>query len=157
MILVNIPGIEGLTEVKDHEKWVPVESFKWSVGRTVDNSVKGNASENVSSPGISAVTFTRSTDKASPNLYYESSGGKLIKETTIEVVQIVGNKPQTHVKITLGGVHVSSYEVSSNGDNPTESFTLNFTTLKFQYNTYKNGVMSEGMPREYDFKKNFGK
>lgn len=149
MILINIPGIKGSTTVKGHEDWIAVDSFQWGVGRSVEHSKNsGRAAKNVSSPNISEVTFTRGADMASPNLFYESCGGDVIKNTTIEVIEVVKNQPQTIAKITLENVHVSSYSISSGGDNPSESFALNFTKLKYEY--------GNGNDRAYDFQKTVG-
>lgn len=151
MILMKIPTVTGQTEIDGHADWLPVDSISWSVSRPVATATAGRNKREAGTPSISEVQFSRMTDKASPHLFHNSCGGKELDSVEIEILQIVDNKPHVFVKIKLENVYVSSYSVSSGGDNPTETVSLNFVTLSYQYDTWAaNNQMIPGNERKWN-------
>jgi type VI secretion system secreted protein Hcp len=49
---------------------------------------------------------------------------------------------------------VSSYSASSGGDRPSESFSLNFTKISYQYDKFDGDKVTTGTPKKWDLEKN---
>jgi type VI secretion system secreted protein Hcp len=147
---MKIPGIKGQTKVDGHADWLPVDSVQWGAGRAVAHASSGRSKREAATPSLSEVTFSRLTDMASPHLFFETCGGKELDTIDIEILQIVDNKPQVFVKIKLEHAYISSYSMSSGGDNPSESVSINFVKMTYQYDTWAGKEMIPGNPRSWD-------
>ena len=110
MILIKFATeIKGQSTVDAHPGWINVESMQWGVGRGVASQTGGSAKREVSSPSISEVTFSRQSDMASPELFFQACGGVSLGKCEIHLLQVVENKPQVYLKIELEDALVSSY------------------------------------------------
>jgi type VI secretion system secreted protein Hcp len=78
-------------------------------------------------------------DKTSPLLLSDILSGKDIPELDIFFVNITrgfgGLGTQVYAEYKLSDVLISGYSVSSGGDRPSESLSLNFTKIEYTYNT----------------------
>ena len=155
MILIKFATeIKGQSTVDGHTGWINVESMQWGVGRSVASQHGGSAKREVSSPSISEVTFSRMTDGASPELFFQACGGVSLGKCEIHLLQVVENKPQVYLKIELDEALVSSYSISSGGDRPTDSLALNFTKISFQYDTFDGKAVKTGTAKKWDLAAN---
>ncbi len=146
--------IKGEATIKGFEGWINATSMQFGVGRGVSSPSSGMGKREVSAASVSEVTFSRNADLASPELFFQACGGQTLELCTINVVQIEDNKPAVHVAIELTDPIVSSYSVSSGGDNPSESLTLNFTKISFQYNSFDGKKVVSGTPKKWDLAMN---
>ncbi len=92
-----------------------------------------NASDRESAvPSISEIVITKPTDSTSANLFKSAlmSGGKKV---TIAFVKNDGDKKVKYMEITLTDTMISSYNITTSGDKPLDSMTLNFTKIEFKY------------------------
>ena len=155
MILLKFATeIKGLSDVEGHVGWINVDSLQLGVGRSIALQSGGGNKRDSSSPSVSEVTFSRSTDMASPELFFQACGGVSLGLCTINILQVVANKPQIFVSILLEDAMISSYSVSSGGDNPSDSFAVNFTKISYQYDTYDGKKVTTGTPKKWDLSKN---
>ncbi len=155
MILINFAKqIKGQSTVDKHTEWINVDSMQLGVGRSISSQVGGSAKREASSPSLSETTFSRTSDMASPELFFQACGGVSLGACTIHILQVVDNKPEVFVTILLEEAMVSSYSVSSGGDNPTESFSVNFTKISYQYDTYDGKKITTGTPKKWDLSQN---
>jgi type VI secretion system secreted protein Hcp len=104
-IYMKFGGIEGDVSTHGYEKWIELNSFQYGVGRAVSSGAGGNTRES-SAPNVSEIVVTKHFDKASAKLYQDSVAG-------------------TFLAFELVDCGVSSYSLSSGGDNPMESLSLN--------------------------------
>ena len=75
---------------------------------------------------------TKTVDKSSPKLFLAGASGEHIKDATLFVRKAGSNSDYLQIKLT--DVLVSSYQTGgSGGDNPTESFSLNFAKVQYSY------------------------
>ena len=143
-IAVNFAGkIKGNLSVDGHKKWVPVESFGFSAGRAISTSTK---SREVSNPSFSELTFSRATDLSSPSIYKASIGGSAVGDVDIHLYQTYENTVQVYLKIKLVDAIVSNYSVSSSGDRPSETFSVNYSKVEYQYDDFDGKKKTEGTP-----------
>jgi type VI secretion system secreted protein Hcp len=155
MILVKFATeIKGQSTVDGHAGWLNVDSMQVGVGRSVASQTGGSAKREVSSPSISEVTFSRLSDMASGELLYQACGGVSLGKLEVHFLQVVENKPQVYMKWEFEDALISSYSVSSGGDKPSESFSVNFTKVSVQYDTFDGKKLTTGTPKKWDLAAN---
>jgi type VI secretion system secreted protein Hcp len=84
---------------------------------------------------VSEIVITKTTDSASPKLFTESASGAKGKKVEIHFVS-TGDPGLTYLQYTLDDTLISGYSVSSGGDRPSESISLNFTKVEFKMTPY---------------------
>ena len=131
-IFMQYEGIDGEVAVRGHENEIQLNSFQFGIGRGISSPAGGASGREASAPSISEITVTKVMDKSSPKLFGEAVAGQPHK-VTIFFVNIVNDKPENYVKFELENVLISGYSVSSGGDRPTESLSLNFSKITFTY------------------------
>jgi len=143
--------IKGESQVPGHEGWISVDSFQLGVGRSITSSGRGG-DRDTSNPSFSEATFARSTDKASPELFMQSVCGKSLGKATIHFTQTAGSdKPeQIYLSYELGDPIVSSYSISSGGDRPSESFSLNFVKISKKYIAFSGSKVGAEIEKKWD-------
>ncbi len=156
MILLKFgTAINGESTVAAHDKWITVNSIQFGVGRGI-SSVGGGGDRETSNPSFSEVTMSKSMDVASTELFMQATCGKSLGKAEIHFIQTGGAdaKGQVYLKIELEDVLVSSYSATSGGDRPSESFSLNFTKISYQYDKFDGGKVVTGTPKKWDLEKN---
>jgi type VI secretion system secreted protein Hcp len=156
MILLKFAtAINGDSIVDGHEKWITISSLQMGVGRAISVS-GGGADRETSNPSFSEITLTKSTDMSSADLFMQSVCGKSLGKAEIHFLQTGGadKKQQVYMKIELTDAIVSSYSASSGGDRPSESFSLNFTQISYQYDAFSGDKVTTGTPKNWDLTKN---
>jgi len=63
-------------------------------------------------------------------------------------------KGQVYLTIEMDEAIVSSYSMSSAGERPSESFSLNFTKITYNYDKYDGSAVTKGTPQKWDLEKN---
>ena len=152
MILIDFGGdIKGDSTVADHDKWIPVTSFQLGVGRGI-GSVSGGAERETSTPSISEVTFSKGMDIASPDLMGQALyGGDDLKDLVVHFIQTgKGDKIQVFLKYKFFKPMISGYSISSGGDRPVESISINFTKYTMVYSSYSGTTQTNSTPVGYD-------
>ncbi|MES2069605.1 MAG: type VI secretion system tube protein Hcp [Pseudomonadota bacterium] len=156
MILLKFgTTINGDSIVDGHDKWITVDSLQFGVGRSISAS-GGGADRETSNPSFSEVTLTKSTDVSSADLFMQAVCGKSLGKAEIHFLQTGGadKKQQVYLKIELEEAIVSSYSTSSGGDRPSESFSLNFTKVSYQYDAFSGDKVTTGTAKKWDLTKN---
>jgi len=156
ILLAFKTAIKGDSTVAEHADWITIDSLQFGVGRAISASGGGQDRE-TSNPSFSEITLTKSMDKASTELMMQAICGKSLEEAKIHFIQTGGAdaKGQTYLEIILTDPIISSYSVSSGGDRPTESISINFNALQMQYNLFKAGkAVQKGELKGWDIEKN---
>jgi type VI secretion system secreted protein Hcp len=155
MILLKLGAINGLSEISGHDKWINVDSMQFGVGRSI-SITGGGKDRDTSNPSFSEVTFSKAMDIASPDIFAEAVAGKAADKAEIHYLQTAGagEPPQVFLKLTVTAPLVSSYSMSSGGDRPSESFSLNFSKIEYQYDSYDGAKKTTGTPKKWDLIKN---
>jgi type VI secretion system secreted protein Hcp len=105
-----------------------------SYGATAPGTHTGGGGGGSGKVKLHDIQITKDVDKSSVKLQLACASGKHIKEAIIVVRKAGG--PQ--LEYDLHDVIVSSYALGSgHGNRPTESFTLNFSSIKIQYTKQK--------------------
>jgi type VI secretion system secreted protein Hcp len=156
MILLKFAkAINGDSVVAGHEKWITCSSIQLGVGRAISAS-GGGADRETSNPSFSELTITKSTDIASADLFMQAVCGMSLGKAEIHFLQTGGadKKQQVYLKIELEDAIVSSYSTSSGGDRPSESLSINFVKISYQYDAFSGDKITTGTPKKWDLVKN---
>jgi type VI secretion system secreted protein Hcp len=143
-IYMKFAGIDGQTTAKGHEKWIELNSLQFGVGRGISAPTGSSANREASAPSVSEIVVTKLTDATSPLFFQESVVGKG-KTVNVHFVRTSADQLETYLELTLTNTLVSGYSVSSGGDAPSESISLNFTKIEVKYTPY-NADHSKGTP-----------
>lgn len=128
-IYMKYTGIDGDTTAEGHASWIDCGSFTWGVGRGISSPTGGSADRESSAPSISEITITKNQDNATVKLLQAALEGEGV-EVTIDFCKTDKGKLETYLQYTLENTMVSGYSVSSGGDRPAESLSLNFTKVR---------------------------
>jgi type VI secretion system secreted protein Hcp len=132
--------LEGSATEQGHNKWIELDSFHWGVGRSIGTAARGSTSREHSEPSISEITVTKRMDKASPKLFLDAVAGKLDSKVQIHFTTTNKGKVETFLKFELENTGISGYSVSSGGDMPVESLSLNFTKISKSFTGFDPGI-----------------
>jgi type VI secretion system secreted protein Hcp len=130
-IYMKFEGIDGDATAEGHEKWIELNSFQWGVGRGISSPTGGGADRESSAPSVSEVVITKVQDVATTKLLDEALQGEG-KPVQIDFCKTDKGKLETYMAYKLTDTMISGYSVSSGGDRPTESISLNFTKVEFK-------------------------
>jgi type VI secretion system secreted protein Hcp len=156
MILLKFETeIKGDSTVEGHDNWITCDSFQLGVGRSISAS-GGGKSRDTSNPSFSEATIAKSTDIASADLFFQAICGKSLGKAEVHFFQTAGtdSKGQVYLMYELEEAIVSSYSISSGGERPSESFSLNFTKITKQYDDFSGDKKKTGTPKKWDLMAN---
>ncbi len=132
-IFLKYGAINGETTQVTHKQWIEINSLQFGVGRGISSGVGGGSKREATAPSVSEITLTKTFDISSPLLLKEALGGKAV-EVKIELTQTDNSgKHVAYQKYVLTNTLISGYSISSGGDRPSESLSLNFTKIDSEY------------------------
>lgn len=151
MILLKFKKeIKGDAQVEDHTDWISLDSVNMGCARSIEVH-SGGTDRETSTPNFSDIHCTKSTDIASCELFMQSICGASLEEAEIHFMQTDGaDANQVYLKITLEDPIVSSFNASSAGARPVETFTLNYTKIKVEYTQYSGESKQTASPKGWD-------
>jgi type VI secretion system secreted protein Hcp len=132
-IFLKYGELKGEVTATTHKEWIELHSVQWGVGRGISHGVGGASKREASAPSVSEITVTKSFDAASPLMLKEALGGK---SAVVKIDLTQTDDKGSHVayqKYILSDCLVSGYSVSSGGDRPSESLSLNFGMVDSEY------------------------
>ena len=149
-IYMNWDGVPGDVTTQGFEKWIELQSFQWGVGRGIGSAMSGQASRESSIPSVSEIVVTKRMDGSSPGLWTDSVAGQL--NTTVKISFTTTSKGATteFLNYELTNTGLSGYSLSSGGDMPTESLSLNFTKVVWKFTGTDPSVSGTPVTQGYD-------
>jgi type VI secretion system secreted protein Hcp len=128
-IYMQYGKIKGPVTTDGFKGWIELGSFHWNASRHIGTAARGSASREHSEPTLREVTVTKRTDMASPQLMLDSVAGKLDNKVQIKFTTTTKGKVETFLAFTLENTGISNYSLTSGGDMPMESLSLNFVSI----------------------------
>jgi type VI secretion system secreted protein Hcp len=125
--------IKGDSEYTDHVDMIKFDSVQWGVGRAVSG---GGNDRKFSDPSFSEITLSKLMDKSSVDLFISAASLKTPHPAMISWCDIDDEAVQVYHQIELGNAVITSYSSQSGGDTPSDSITLNFTTMKVHFTRF---------------------
>jgi type VI secretion system secreted protein Hcp len=132
-IYMKFADIKGPVTTKGFEDWIELNSFQWGVGRGVGSAARSSTGRESSEPSISEIVVTKPMDISSNKLFQDATGGDLAAEVTLKFTSTTKDGVVTFLKYVLTDTGLSGYSLSSGGENPSESLSLNFTKIMITY------------------------
>ena len=152
-MFLKIPGIDGESMTKGHEK--EIELLAWSWGATQTGAIGGGGA-GAGKASFQDFHFTKFIDKSSPILLQKLAIGQHIPEATFVIERPTGEPtPFKFLEIKMTDLLVSSYQIggSSGDDRPVESISLNFAKIEFKYTPQKaDGTADAPVSMCYDLR-----
>ena len=127
-IYMKFGSINGAVTTEGYKNWIELHSFQFGTSRQMTTGARGGKREG-SDPSISEIVVTKENDTSSAKLFQDSVSGNMDTKVEIKMTTTVKNKVETYLTYELVDCGVSSYSVSSGGDKPMESLSLNFTKI----------------------------
>lgn len=132
-IFLKYGSIKGETTQVSHKEWIEIQSMQFGVGRGISSGVGGGSKREATAPSVGEITLSKTMDISSNLLLKEALGGKAV-DVKIELTQTDNSgKHVAFLKYILTNTLISSYSISSGGDRPSESLSLNFTKVDSEY------------------------
>ena len=132
-ILMKIPGVDGEATTKGFEKHIELGSF--SLGASNPSNVTAGTGSGAGKVDLSSLSVSKSVDLASAKLFQQCCAGKHFDEATIVCREAGGDAPVEYWTIKLKQVFVDniSWGASSGGGKPSETVSISFAEIKFDY------------------------
>ncbi len=143
-IYMSYDGIPGDVTADGHAAWIECFSLQWGVGRGISSPTGNTKDRESSAPSVSEIVITKNQDKATALLLDAALQGEG-KNVTIDFCKTDKGKLEVYMTYTLTNTMVSGYSLSSGGDRPSESVSLNFTKVEYKLIT-QNDDGSTGDP-----------
>jgi type VI secretion system secreted protein Hcp len=132
--LLEIDGIKGEASDPAHPDAIAVSAFSFDVLGPKSGAAVAGSGGGAGKVSMSDLSFTKSFDKASPQLMMACATGQHIKEAKL-TCRKAGGGQQEYLVIKMSDVLISSVSPAGSGadDLPSESLSLNFTKIEFTY------------------------
>jgi type VI secretion system secreted protein Hcp len=127
-IYMQYAGITGNSANGPACTGIQLYSFQWGVGRGISSPTGGSGDRESSAPSVSEIVVTKSTDVSSTKLLYESLQGTG-QQVHIDFCKTERGKNTPYLQYDLTDTLISKFSISSGGDRPTESISLNFVKI----------------------------
>jgi type VI secretion system secreted protein Hcp len=153
-MFLKIDGIDGESEDQKHKNEIQILSCNFG-GANAGSGGVGSGS-GTSKVQLHDFTFSKVVDKASPALFKYNCNGKHIPAVVL-TVRKAGENPQEYLVVTLTESIISSYNLSASdgGGLPTESVSINFSKIKYDYKTQTaQGTLGPLVTMTFDIKQN---
>lgn len=153
-MFLKIDGVKGEAQDSKHKEEIDILAFSWGLSNSGTHGVGGGGGGGKVS--VQDISFTKYVDKSSPDLFLSCSNGKHFKSADL-VVRKAGETPLEYMKYKFSDVLVTSISTGGSGgeDRLTESVTLNFAKVEFEYTAQKADGTGEGAAKAgWDIKKN---
>ena len=124
--------IKGNVTADGYKGWIELSSTQWGAGRGISAPVGQSSDRESSAPSVSEVIVTKKYDESSALLFAESLQGEGVP-VEIHYLKTAVGKLETFLVVLLSNAMVSGYTLSSGGDDPMESLSLNFTKIEAKH------------------------
>ena len=142
-IYMQYKGIDGDATQSGFKDWIKLESFQLGVGRGITTQTGAALNREAHEPTVSEITVTKLLDKASGPLLQHVCTEKKGQDCKIAFVT-TGDPGEKYLEYTLTNTLVSGLSLSSGGDRPVESISLNFTKLEIEVKPLDPDNTAEG-------------
>jgi type VI secretion system secreted protein Hcp len=134
-IHLRYAGITTGPLLPTHDNDIQIQSFQFGTSRSI-SSAAGGAARTAGTANVSEISLTHQTDTFSLALLRAALKGPtpgVTAQLYFTNLSGTGGAPLDYLEIDLGQTLVSSFSMSSGGDTPSESISLNFVTMTFRY------------------------
>jgi type VI secretion system secreted protein Hcp len=152
-LFMEYEGIKGDVTEPKHKQWIELHSMSFGAGRAISTPSGATAGRECGICSVSEITVAKPMDTASQQLLRESMIGAVPGKKVIleQLTTGQGNQAEVTLKLELENCMISGYSVSSGGDRPSESLSLNFTKITYTLSQGKTeGDLGQPAHNYYD-------
>lgn len=152
-IFLKLTNIKGESKDSKHSGEIDIDSFTF--GLTNGGAWASGGGGGAGKVAFQDITFSKSADSSTGPLMEACAKGTHIKEGLL-TVRKAGGQQEEFYKITLNDILVTSISNGgAAGGNPTETVSLNFGLIKFDYKEQAaDGTLAGVVKFGWDIKKN---
>jgi type VI secretion system secreted protein Hcp len=131
-MFMKVDGIEGESKDGSHKNEIDVLSWSWGMSQSGTGHVGGGSGAGKVS--VHDLSFTKFTDKSTPDLLLSCAMGKHITEAKL-TVRKAGGDPLEYLIVTMEDIIITSVQTGGSGgeDRLTENVSINFAKVKVDY------------------------
>lgn len=146
---LKIDTIEGESTDAKHKGQIEIDSFSWGVSNSGSMAAGGGGGAGKAT--FQDLHFTKKVDKSSPKLMEAVATGEHLRSLEL-VVRKAGGDQMEYYKIELQDVVISGFSTTgSSGEAPSESISLNFEKIIFEYTPQNaDGTAAAPLKAGYD-------
>jgi len=143
-MFIKLDDVKGESQDKKHPDEIDV--LAWSWGMSQSGTMHQGGGGGGGKVSVQDLSFTKYVDKSSSVLMAYCAAGKQFKEATMVVRKAGGDEPLEYLKIIMNDVLVTSLSTGGSGgeDRLTENVSLNFSTVKTNYQPQKPDGSADG-------------
>jgi type VI secretion system secreted protein Hcp len=149
-IYMKFGDIKGTVTTEGFKDWIELNSFQWGVGRGIGSPVGSDVEREASAPSVSEIVVTKNFDNSSNKLLADALAGEMATTVDIKFTVTVKDKTDEFLAYNLEKCGLSGYSVSSGGDRPSESLSLNFTKINVTYKARTSDGKAQPDSQGYD-------
>jgi type VI secretion system secreted protein Hcp len=144
VLLLKIDAIQGESQMDGYANQIELLSYSHGVAMQVTSDIS-NTERTSGKPNHQDFTVSKYLDASSPLLNQYCCEGKTLGQIVITCARNDAGTVYPLITYTLEDTVVSSVSSSSGGgDKPTETVTLNYTKIKWEYKSQKSDVGQNG-------------
>ena len=142
---LKLDGIPGESTDDKHKDWIELLSYSWGASQMASATSSSSGGASTERADFQDFNIVKLLDKASPKLAVKCADGSHIKEVTIELCRAGGDKVK-YMEYKMKECIVSSVSVggAGGGEEPSESVTLNYGSIEWNYTQQKRADGSGG-------------
>ncbi len=141
-IYLKIDSCKGSSTDANFKDQIELQSFQWGAGVGVSSARGG--SRTTSEPSVSEITGTKTTDKSSELLFKALLKGEPVGKGLISFTAASKGESVAYATLEIEDIIISGFSMSTGGDFPSESLSLNFT--KFDWSFTGRDATQTGSP-----------
>ena len=157
-IYMKAGDVKGEVTAEGYAEQVELTSFQLGAGIGVSSPTGGGGKRTHSAASFSELSATKAFDNASGLIFGKLAAGVAIPEVVITFVRASGKDTagnDKYLTVTLKDVLFSGWSVSSGGEMPSESISLNYGQIKLDYwKSDKDSVLTQGTIAGWDLATN---
>ncbi len=151
-IYLKCDKAKGSSTTKGFENQIELQSLQFGAGVGIGSPRGGDRT--TSEPSVSEISISKKVDKASEDLLKALLKGDPLGQVVISFTAASGGEAVAYLTLTLAEVLVSGLSVSSGGDFPNESVSLNFSKLEWSFTGRGDDQKGDPTRLSYDLKEN---
>ena len=132
-ILLKLPGVEGESQTKGHEKEIDIMAF--AVGASNPSNIATGGGAGAGKVDITSLTLQKQVDMSSVKLFTNCCKGTHFDNAVMTVREAGGDAPLEYYVINLKQVFIDNmhWDGSTGAGKPTESVSISFAEFKITY------------------------
>ena len=143
IIILEIKDIKGSCELEGNIGQINIEQFGHNVSLPMQTD-RSNTERTAGRPNFSEMTFSKSSDIATPALYSACVAGTKLGDVKIHIGRTEGSKFMSLIEYVLTDAMVSNISTSGGGGQPNDSFGLSYTVISLVYSQQNKDSTKKG-------------